>query len=124
MTTPLTLSPGDRVTARALLIGDRLDTAGLERGDALSVTPLSFRAGTNGVVTLFRYGVVVLVGLSPIEEDERLLVISEALAKSVVLAQDEREVSSVFDQIEPFARKLAYTGRIPGGRRTILRLIG
>jgi uncharacterized Rmd1/YagE family protein len=42
----------------------------------------------------------------------------------VVLAQDEREVASVFDQIEPFARELADTGRIPGGRRTILRLIG
>src|SRR5262249_7616462 len=69
---PLPFSPGDRVPARALLTGDRLDTAGLERGDALSVTPLSFRAGTNGVVTLFRYGVVVLVGLSPIEEDEVL----------------------------------------------------
>ena len=171
MTSPLTLSPGDRVTARALLIGDRLDTAGLERGDALSTTPLSFRAGANGIVTLFRYGVVVLIGLSPIEEDEvvrglaprisgefkrreeesalielsgerdeqippggpiylktlsheRLLVISEALAKSVVLARDEREVASVFDQIEPFARELADTGRIPGGRRTILRLIG
>ncbi len=171
MDNPLTLSPGDRVTARALLIGDRLDIAGLERGDALSTTPLSFRAGANGIATLFRYGVVVLIGLSPIEEDEvvrglapriggefkrreeesavielsaerdeqippggpvylktlshqRLLVISEALAKSVVLAQDEREVASVFDQIEPFARELAESGRIPGGRRTILRLIG
>ncbi|HXW23511.1 MAG TPA: RMD1 family protein [Xanthobacteraceae bacterium] len=171
MNTPLTLSPGDRVTARALLIGDRLDTAGLERGDALSTAPLSFRAGANGVATLFRYGVVVLVGLTPIEEDEvlrglapritgefkrreeetaiveisaerdeqippggpiylkalshdRLLVISEALAKSVVLAQDEREVASVFDKIEPFARALAETGRIPGGRRVILRHIG
>jgi uncharacterized Rmd1/YagE family protein len=171
MTTPLTFSPGDRVTARALLIGDRLNTAGLERSDALSTAPLSFRAGANGIAVLFRYGVVVLIGLTPIEEDEvlrglahritgefkrreeesavielsadrdeqippggplylkalsheRLLVISEALAKSVVLAQDEREVASVFDQIEPFARELADTGRIPGGRRTILRLIG
>ena len=146
MANPLTLSPGDRVTARALLIGDRLDTAGLERGDALSVTPLSFRAGANGIAVLFRYGVAVLIGLTPIEEDEvlrglaprisgefkrreeesavielsaerdeqippggpiylktvsheRLMVTSEALAKSVVLAQDEREVASVFDQI-------------------------
>ena len=171
MDNPIKLSTGDRITVRALLIGDRLDTAGLERGDALSTAPLSFRAGANGIVTLFRYGVVALSALSPIEEDEvlrglaprisgefkrreeesavialsadrdeqippggpiyltalshqRLLVISEALAKSVVLAQDEREVASVFDQIEPFARELAESGRIPGGRRTILRLIG
>ena len=55
MANPLTLSPGDRVTARALLIGDRLDTAGLERGDALSVTPLSFRAGANGIAVPVSY---------------------------------------------------------------------
>ena len=72
MTTPVNLSLGSRVTVRALLIGDRLDTAGLERGDALSTAPLSFRAGANGLATLFRYGVVVLTGLTPIEEDEVL----------------------------------------------------
>ena len=165
------LSVGDRITARALLIGDRLDTAGLERSDVLSTIPLAFPAGAAGVATLFRYGVIVLIGLTPLEEDEllrsvrprivgelksreeetasveisveredqippggpiyvkslspeRLVVISDALAKSVVLAHNEREVSSVFDRIEPFARELAVSGRRPGGRRAILRLIG
>jgi len=160
-----------RVTARALLIGDRIDTAGLERSDVLSTAPLSFRVGEAGVATLFRYGVVVLTGLSPLEEDdvlrsirarlagefnireeetavielsperedqipaggpiqvkeispERLIVISEALAKSVVLANDEREVAAVFDKTEPLARQLALTGETPAGRRTILRHIG
>src|SRR5262249_49479755 len=55
---------------------------------------------------------------------ERVLVISDALAKSVVLARDEREVASVFDTIEPFARQLAEGGRTPGGRRAMLRHIG
>ncbi|HEX2652451.1 MAG TPA: RMD1 family protein [Xanthobacteraceae bacterium] len=160
-----------RTTIRALLVGDRIDVAGLERGDVLSTTPLSFMVGTNGVATLFRYGVVVLVGLTPLEEDEvvrrleprmtsklaryeeetaiveisaeredqippggpiylktvtpeRLLVISDALAKSVALAHDEREVAAVFDIIEPYARDLAQHGRTPGGRRTILKRIG
>jgi uncharacterized Rmd1/YagE family protein len=164
-------SPDERVTARALLIGDRLDTAGLERSDVLSTNPLAFPAGAHGMVTLFRYGVAVLVGLTPLEEDEvlrsleprvagelkrreeetavvevssdrddqvppggpiyvkslspeRLVVISEALAKSVVLAHDEREVAAVFDRIEPFARELATNGRARGGRRAILRHIG
>ena len=41
-----------------------------------------------------------------------------------MLAHDEREVASVFDKIEPFARELAEGGRTPGGRRTILKHIG
>jgi uncharacterized Rmd1/YagE family protein len=55
---------------------------------------------------------------------ERAVLIAEALAKSVVLARDEREVAEVFDVIEPFARKLASTGRTPAGRRDILKHIG
>ena len=39
-----------RLTARALLLGDRLDVAGLERSDVLSTTPLAFRAGQDGFV--------------------------------------------------------------------------
>src|SRR5207248_1114853 len=129
---------------RALLLGDRIETSGLEHTDVLSTTPLAFRAGKDGVVTVFRYGVVVLFGLSVLEEDEvlralrgrvirppavpedesatieiapdkdeqilpggpiqlktitpeHMVVIADALAKSVVLARDEREVSSVIE---------------------------
>jgi uncharacterized Rmd1/YagE family protein len=59
-------------TARALLIGDRINTAGLERSDVYSTAPLSFRVGVDGFATVFRYGAVVLIGLSPLEEDEVL----------------------------------------------------
>jgi len=55
---------------------------------------------------------------------EHLVVIADALSKSVVLARDEREVAGVFDVVEPFARQLAEKGRLHGGRRTILRHIG
>jgi uncharacterized Rmd1/YagE family protein len=55
---------------------------------------------------------------------EHLIVIADALAKSVVLARDEREVAGVFEIIEPFARQLAEQGRIYAGRRTILKTIG
>jgi uncharacterized Rmd1/YagE family protein len=168
---PGILPVGQRTTVRALLVGDRLDTAGLERSDVLSASPLAFRAGANGIATLFRYGVVVLIGLTPLEEDEvirglaprikgafakreeetaaielnperdeqippggpiylkspspeRIVLIADALAKSVVLAHDEREVAGVFEIIEPFARELAEHGRTRSGRRTILKLIG
>ena len=160
-----------RTTARAFFIGDRLNTSGLERGDVLATMPLAFRVNENGVAVLFRYGVVVLIGLNALEEDEflrgldhripgkfarrdeeiaiielapekedqvppggpiclqslspeRLVLISEALAKSVVLARHEREVASVFDATEPVARELARSGRMHGSRRSILKNIG
>ena len=61
-----------RLTARMHLLGERLDTAGLERSDVISKTPLAFRIGDGGYVVLSRYGVVVLIGLTPIAEDEVL----------------------------------------------------
>lgn len=160
-----------RITVRALLLGDRIETAGLERNDLLSRLPLAFRAGENGVVALFRYGVAVLLGMSPLEEEEVIrqldgrivgpiklreeeaiqieiapdkddqlmpsgvivlkalttehaLLIADALATSVVLAHDEKNVATVFDVIQPIARELAQHGRTPGGRRAILKHIG
>jgi uncharacterized Rmd1/YagE family protein len=159
-----------RVTARALLLGDRIDAAGLERHDMISANPLAFRTG-NGFVALYRFGVAVMVGLSPLEEDDilrrievritgkrdvvddetatieiapdnedrtppggpiqlrdlstaRFLVLADALAKSVSLGRDEREVAAVFDLIEPFATRLAHSGRAPWNRRSMLKLIG
>lgn len=160
-----------RVTARALLLGDRIEAAGLERSDMISASPLAFRAGANGFVALYRFGVAVMIGLSPLEEDEvlnqvklrvsgqhehiddesavleispefddkippggaiamkdlseqRLLVVADALAKSVSLGRDEREVNAVFDTVEPFAANLARFGRPPWKRRSMLKLIG
>jgi uncharacterized Rmd1/YagE family protein len=160
-----------RLTARALLLGERIDTAGLERSDVIATTPLAFRVGSRGYAVLFRYGVAVLFGLSPIEEDDfvrglgariagrfertedetatieiapeaneqiapggpivvtdlsapRLIVIADTLAKNVALSRDEREVSKVFEVIEPFAAELARSGRSPSNRRQMLRTIG
>ena len=62
--------PVRRITVRALLLGDRIDTQGLERDDVLATMPLTFRVGSDGIVSLFRFGVAVLFGMSPIEEDE------------------------------------------------------
>lgn len=55
---------------------------------------------------------------------EHQLIVADALAKSVALAQDEREMAAVFESIEPFAQSLASGGRWPGGREAIIRLIG
>ena len=160
-----------RKRIRALLLSDRIDTANLEHNGVVSTAPLTFKYGTGGFVTLFRYGVVVLMGLTAAEEEqilrsvrlrlvrpvapseeesalieivpdkedqilpggpitlksmtpEHLIVIADALSKSVVLARDEREVASVFDLVEPFARQLADHGRVVAGRSAILKIIG
>jgi uncharacterized Rmd1/YagE family protein len=55
---------------------------------------------------------------------ERLLVIADVLAKSVVLAHDEREVAKVFEIIEPFAKELADHGRTRRNRKGMLKLLG
>jgi uncharacterized Rmd1/YagE family protein len=168
---PATRAAHNRKKVRALFLGDRIDTSGLEQSDVLSTAPLAFRAGQDGVVAVFRYGVVVFFGLSVLEEDEvrrslasrvarpfaltedesavieasadkdeqilpggpisvkaitteHMLVVADALAKSVVLARDEREVAAVVEVVEPLARKLAEKGSTPGGRRDIFKHIG
>ena len=155
----------------AFLLSDRIDTSNLEHDGVVSTTPVTYRFGKDGFVTLFRYGVVVTLCLSPEEEEqvlrslktrlvrpivtaeeetllielapdkddqilpggplllkaitpEHLIVIADALSKSVVLARDEREVAGVFEIVEPFARQLAEKGRIDASRRTILKHIG
>ena len=65
-------------------------------------------------------GPIIVRDLSP----PRLLVIADALAKNLALARDEREVSRVFDVIEPFATELARDGRLPAKRRQVVRVIG
>jgi|ERR1700687_3762368 len=159
-----------QLTAHALQIGDRINTAGFE-GQVLSSAPLAVRVGSSGLAVVFRYGVAVLIGLSaeeeadfleklrartygkitPPEEEwakiqvakeaeepipvggpilvrelslERLLVVSDALAKSVVLGRDEREVTNVFHTIEPFARELANFGKTSRNRTDLLKLLG
>jgi required for meiotic nuclear division protein 1 len=159
-----------QLTAHALQIGDRINTAGFE-GQVLSSAPLAVRVGSNGLAVVFRYGVVVLIGLSAAEEAEfleklkvrcfgriappeeewariqvakeaeesipvggpilvrefsleRLLLVADALAKSVVLGRDERQVANVFDTIEPFARELANFGKTSRNRTDLLKLLG
>ncbi len=169
MPEPVPPRPSPR-RVRAVLLGDRINTANIDRVQVVAPSPLTYRCAPDCYVTLFRYGVAVLIGLSPPREDEvlrelrprvigpldtteeeialveidsakddqilpggpiilkaptpeHLIVVADALAKSVVLARDEREVATVLDQVEPFARQLAEKGATHG-RRAILRHIG
>jgi required for meiotic nuclear division protein 1 len=167
---PTQTSSQTQTAVHALQIADRINTAGFE-GEVLSNTPLALRVGSNGLAVVFRYGVVVFIGLSaddeagflerlyprtfgkisPYEDEwakiqvakeseepipaggpilvrelslERLLVVADALAKSVVLARDEKQVANVLDTIEPFARELASVGQTSRNRSDLLKLLG
>jgi uncharacterized Rmd1/YagE family protein len=50
------------VPVRALLLGERLDTRALERGEPLGIAPLTIDIPGGGTAVLFRYGAVVLFG--------------------------------------------------------------
>ncbi len=58
----------DRITVRALYIAERIDIRSLELSERYADSPLVIPAGAHGCATLFRYGVVVLFGLQPLEE--------------------------------------------------------
>jgi uncharacterized Rmd1/YagE family protein len=99
-------------SARALLLGDRIDVSGLERTDMIAGTPLAFKVGTHGRAALYRFGVAVFVGLSPLEEDEYLNKLKHRIAGQRVQSHDETaEVSVHFD----------HEDKIPPGGPIMLR---
>ena len=81
-----------RLTARALIVGERIDTAGLERPDMISSLPLAFRVGTQGMVALFRFGVAVMVGLTPLEEEDTLMKLRSRVMGARARGDDETAV--------------------------------
>ena len=52
---------------RAVMLGERINASNLELGTLVSSTPAAFRVHA-GLAVIFRYGVVVLIGLLPSEE--------------------------------------------------------
>jgi uncharacterized Rmd1/YagE family protein len=162
--------PGTLLTARALLLGERIDLKSFDSAQRLATNPLVVPAGQGQYVALFRYGAAVLFGINPLQEvafleqlspfvgqpyakretedvrmrvapadDEQvaageivvrditvesLQVVSDALAKSVVLGYYEATLASVFDAVEPFAARLRQGGsNIPKGK-DLLRYAG
>ena len=157
-----------KLIGRALFIGQRLDLRAFEKAKRLMISPLMVSAGAQGVAVLFRYGVVVLFGLTAVEEEaflnhlksfviqpfdkveseevdlvlaaedgvdgnhlqlgefnlQRLQVVADVLAKSVVLGHYETALAQTFDRIEPLATKLQTGARFMHQSRELLRHIG
>ncbi|WP_416667469.1 RMD1 family protein [Egbenema bharatensis] len=164
------LTAKETVNGRALFLGERLDLKALETTDYFATQPLVVGAGEQGYAVLFRYGAVVIFGLSPVEEAsflthlkpfvidpfsapeteevilkhdetsggrvengtiwlqafsvERLQIVGDVLAKSVVLAHYEIGTGKVFEQIEPFADTLQRSTKNERWGKELLRQLG
>jgi uncharacterized Rmd1/YagE family protein len=105
MDTTLPLPVGERTTARAFLLGDRIDIGALERGQVLSSAPLAFHAGKNGIAAVFRYGAVVLIGLTPQEQEDFLRGLRPRVTREFAVRDEETATVEICaepeDQVPP-----------------------
>ena len=83
----------------------------------VEIATLVSEGGEDSIVGPGKFGLVDL-------SDARVLVVADALAKSVALADDERYMSKVFELIEPFASNLAATGGAALTSKSLLQLLG
>ena len=83
---------GAAVTVRALLVGERLDVRKFEPRQVIATYPTTLPIG-DGYAVLFRYGVVVLIGVA--EVDATALVQSLRSLTTDPYASPESEVSQI-----------------------------
>ena len=96
----LTAQLPETMPVKALYIGERIDTRGLETGDApWGVSPLTLPFGDSSVGVLFRYGVVVLFNFN-VDLEQRFL---EHVAHHVTGPLAAPEVDNARLQVKPEA---------------------
>jgi uncharacterized Rmd1/YagE family protein len=103
-TSPVTRSaatPPAANVVRAILLGERIDTRGLEDPEPLATAPLALRCDQNGIAVVFRYGVVVLFQVSAGEE-RRLI---DRLMPRVVEPYEPPEVDELRVHVRPDAEE-------------------
>src|SRR5271163_1584754 len=86
------VASGQRITAHAVYVGDRINTTNFP-GEALSAAPLAVQIRDAGIAILFRYGVIVFIGLAASDELEFL----EKLAPRISgkFSRDEEETATI-----------------------------
>lgn len=101
----ITTAPVSRSTAveatnsviRAMLLGERIDTRGLEEPKPMATAPLALKCEPDGIAVVFRYGAVVLFQVSASEE-RRLI---DRLIPRVVEPYEPAEVDELRVAIRP-----------------------
>jgi uncharacterized Rmd1/YagE family protein len=102
MTTPLLAADIKEFTARALLVGQRIDLRALGSTQRLGGGPLAVSVRGGGAAVLFRYGAVVLFDVQPLEQDEFL----RQLAPRVQGYSTEPEAEQILVRIDPEAKEV------------------
>ncbi len=100
--------PGTVLTARALMLGERIDLKGFDSAQRLATNPLVVPAGSGQFVALFRYGAAVLFGINPLQE----VAFVEQLVPFVGQAYARRETEDVKLRVEPAAEEQVAAGEI------------
>lgn len=94
------ITPGSAPTsipARALYVGERIDTRGLEPAESPRLSPVVLPLGNHGLAVIFRYGVVVLFNVDS-EGERRLL---DRLAPHLVGAAQTVEIERAHVEVIP-----------------------
>ena len=111
--------PIQALTARAWFIGSRIELRDLSRGSTVALGPLTMLIGQHGYSMIFRFGVVVMFGLSEAEEHE----IIAGLKDSVHNRYDKPEIEFAKITIDANAsERLDTDGRIKLREASVGRL--
>jgi uncharacterized Rmd1/YagE family protein len=86
---PLAEATPQTLVAHALLLGERMNTAGLERDGIIATIPLSFPVGDRGMASLFRYGAAVFVGVEPERQAKTLEELSGRISEPEATPDEE-----------------------------------
>ena len=78
-----------RVTVRALLLGQRLELRSFKNTQTLANLPLTITVGASGCAMLFRFGAVVMMGLTSVEEMSLLSELEPLIIEPFTEAEDE-----------------------------------
>jgi len=85
------------IAARAWFLGSRIDVRQLERGETLALAPLTLRPAGGGYAVVFRFGAVVFIDVSPVEQANFI----EKLAPFLTGRFEEPETEGVEMRVDP-----------------------
>jgi required for meiotic nuclear division protein 1 len=88
---------GSRIQLRAILLGLRIDTRGVEHPDTMALSPLTLRVGARGTAFVFRYGVAVFCDTAA--DEERAVI--ETLRPNTVEPLAQPEIDEVTALVRP-----------------------